>query len=399
MNKVFVADLKERDVVDSPFLVRDKIMAMAKNGKPYMTLKLMDRSGEVEGRVWDRVDEFDQLFNKDDFVCVRAKASVYLGKMQLIVQDIQLMAEESVDLGDFLPVSQYDPQQMLDEARSLIAAMSDTYLQQLLNSFFNDPQFTRLYSKAPAAKAMHHVYLGGLLEHSLSVARLAVDVCKRYAKIDRDLLISGALLHDIGKVAELQYERSFDYSDEGKLLGHIVIGVEMVDDKIRTIDGFPRLKATLIKHLLLSHHGQYDYGSPKRPKTLEAVVLNFLDDMDSKINGVQAHIEKDQKGDSGWTGYHRLYDRYFFIGEQKEQSPEVGIQPQPAAVAQSIASAPVSAPASAPIAAAIPQEPAASEPPAVKKPRSRSRSNSPLSSNLGEQLSGLNLDLFGNKEE
>ena len=326
MTKVFIEDLKERDQIDSPFLVRDKIMAMAKNGKPYMTLKLMDRSGEVEGRIWDRVDEFSRLFNKDDFIRVRAKASVYMGKMQLIIQDLVAVPESSIALGDFLPVSASDPAQMLDEARALVAEMSDPHYRALMESFYGDPEFSALYSKAPAAKAMHHVYLGGLLEHSLAVANLAVDVCRRYPTVDRDLLICGALLHDIGKVAELSYARSFDYSDEGKLLGHIVIGVEMIEEKIRTLGEFPRVKATLIKHLLLSHHGQYDYGSPKRPKTLEAVILNFLDDMDSKINGVQAHIEKERHNDSHWTGYHRLYDRYFFIGETAASDAEGSVE-------------------------------------------------------------------------
>jgi len=396
VTKVFVNDLKERDQIDSPFLVRDKIMAMAKNGKPYMTLKLMDRSGEVEGRVWDRVDEFDSQFDKDDFICVRAKASVYMGKMQLIVQDLRRIDEANVDLSDFLPVSQYDPQQMLAEVNALIASMSDHHIKLLLGVFFADTDFVKLFCKAPAAKAMHHVYLGGLLEHSLAVARLASDIAQRYATIDRDLLICGALLHDIGKVAELRYARSFDYSDAGKLIGHIVLGVEMVDEKIRTIEDFPAIKATLIKHLLLSHHGQYDYGSPKRPKTLEAVVLNFIDDMDSKINGVQAHIDKDQKGDSGWTGYHRLYDRYFFIGEKTAQGQ----------VEQVVEMAEVSAMgesevAGAPVIPAVAPEVHSGKKTGSDKVRSRNKKadNSPLSSKLGEQLSGRNLDLFGSKEE
>jgi len=402
VNKVFVADLKERDQINSPFLVRDKVMAMAKNGKPYMTLKLMDRSGEVEGRVWDRVDDFDSQFAKDDFICVRAKASVYMDKMQLIVQDLYRIQETEVELSDFLPVSQYDPQQMLAEVNVLIAGMNDDHIKSLLEAFFNDVEFVNLFAKAPAAKAMHHVYLGGLLEHSLAVARLGVDIAQRYPNIDRDLLICGALLHDVGKVAELRYARSFDYSDAGKLIGHIVLGVEMVDEKIRTIAAFPSLKATLIKHLLLSHHGQYEYGSPKRPKTLEAVVLNFLDDMDSKINGVQAHIDKDQKGDSGWTGYHRLYDRYFFVGENSADAERETGNKSPAPINEAPSFVPQPAPAQPQPAPAQPQSVPVQPKQArsdVVKSKPQQRNNSPLSSNLGEQLSGLNLDLFGAKEE
>nr|WP_320048220.1 HD domain-containing protein [uncultured Desulfuromonas sp.] len=379
MSKVFIEQIKERDQIDSPFLVRDKIMAMAKNGKPYMTLKLMDRSGEVEGRVWDQVDHFSRLFNKDDFIRIHAKASVYMGKMQLVIQDLVRVDESDISLGDFLPVSAYDPAMMVNQVHELIASMEDHDYRQLLESFFNDPVFVAQYQKAPAAKAMHHVYLGGLLEHSLAVAHLAVDVCRRYPTVQRDLLISGALLHDVGKVAELLFERSFDYSDEGKLLGHIVIGVEMVEDRIRDIDGFPRLKATLLKHLLLSHHGQYDYGSPKRPKTLEAVILNFIDDMDSKINGVQAHIEKEAHNDSRWTGYHRLYDRYFFKGDSV-----LNEDPQTEHPEATIASETVSA---------------VVQPVAVDKKPQRRREEKTLSASLGEQLAGLNMDLFGSREE
>ena len=178
----------------------------------------------------------------------------------------------------------------------------------------------RGYCTAPAAKGMHHVFLGGLLEHSLAVAALAEDVSRRYPGVDRDLLVAGALLHDIGKVDELMYERSFDYSDEGKLIGHIVMGVEMIEAKIRAIPGFSHHLKMLLKHMLLSHHGQYEYGSPKRPKTLEAVILNFIDELDSKINGVRAHLAKEPDREGAWTSYHRLYDRYFYRNTP-ERSP------------------------------------------------------------------------------
>lgn len=314
MKKRFVSEIRERDRVEEPFLVRSKIMAMAKNGRPYMTLKLMDRSGEVEGRVWDRVDEFSARFERDDFLLVSAKASVYMGKMQLVIQDLRRVSEQEIELSDFLPVAAKPVAEMVGDLQMRVAGLEDPHLKALMQAFLDDPQFMKGYSRAPAAKAMHHVYLGGLLEHALAVAALAGDVSRRYPALNRDLLIVGALLHDIGKVAELKFDRSFEYTDAGKLLGHIVIGVEMVEEKLRTLPDFPRETAIHIKHLLLSHHGQYDFGSPKRPKTLEAVVLNFLDDMDSKINGVQTHIDKEPDSESAWTQYHRLYDRYFYKG-------------------------------------------------------------------------------------
>lgn len=371
MEKVYVEQIRERDQIDSVFLVRDKIMAMAKNGKPYMTLKLMDRSGEVEGRVWDRVEEFTRLFNRDDFIRVFAKASVYMGKMQLVVQKLQRVGDEDVDLSYFLPVSKRDLQEMKDELQQLLGSLEDPWVEKLLRGFFDDPDFFKSYSQAPAAKAMHHVFLGGLLEHSLAVAALATDIAARYPQSNRDLLIAGALLHDVGKVAELCYDRSFNYTDEGKLLGHIMIGVEMIEAQIRKIDGFPSMTGTLIKHLLLSHHGQYEFGSPKRPKTLEAVILNFIDDLDSKINGIQTHIDRQPDRDGDWTSYHRLYDRYFFSPRDRDTEEM---------------------PATVNTAEPITASPERSE------PLRRSR-DEPLGFTLADQLKGKNLDLFSTTDD
>ena len=371
-SKIFVNDIQERDWVESPFLVRDKIMAMAKNGKPYMTLKLVDRTGEVEGRVWDRVDEFNDCFDRDDFILIKGKASVYLGKMQLVIQDIERLPDSSVVLADFLPVSSRDRTLMVQELRDKVGSLANPFLKSLMESFLGDDDFLTAYSSAPAAKSMHHVYLGGLLEHSLAVSELADDISQRYPDIDRDLLVVGALLHDIGKISELRYARSFDYTDEGKLLGHIVMGVEMIEDKIRQIESFPRPLAMLLKHLLLSHHGQYEYGSPKRPKTLEAVVLNFIDDLDAKINGVRTHIEKEQDSGNSWTSYHRLYDRYFFM-DSVPRKTAVENMPREEEVHRAKPEKPISRPIE-------------------NKGNDKKRGSFGFS--LGDQLKGKNLDLF-----
>ncbi|HKJ05561.1 MAG TPA: HD domain-containing protein [Geopsychrobacteraceae bacterium] len=372
MKQIYVEQIRERDQLDEIFLVRDKIMAMAKNGKPYMTMKLMDRTGEVEARVWDRVDEFSRLFDRDDFIRVFAKGNVYMGKMQIVVQNIQKVDEESVDLGDFLPVSGRDQQEMLAELQQILGSLNDPWVEKLLRAFFDDPDFYKRYSHAPAAKAMHHVFLGGLLEHSLAVAALASDIAARYPQVNRNLLIAGALLHDVGKVAELSYERSFNYTDEGKLLGHIMIGVEMIETQIRKLDGFPTMTGTLIKHLLLSHHGQYEFGSPKRPKTLEAVILNFIDDLDSKINGIQTHVDRQPDRESDWTNYHRLYDRYFYSPIDRESLDM--------------------ADAEVPVAPAPEKRPDRSEP-------ARRKRDEPLGFTLAEQLKGKNLDLFSTRDD
>jgi 3'-5' exoribonuclease len=369
--KKFVKDIKERDTLVTPFLVRDKILGMAKNGRPYMTLKLMDCTGEVEGRIWDRVDELSALFNKDDFVQVSGKASVYMGKMQLVVQDLQKIEESAINLSDFLPVSNRPVAEMVAELTAFVEGLTDHALKDLMRAFLADDDFMTGYTRAPAAKTMHHVYLGGLLEHSLSVAALANDISQRYPDLNRDLLVVGALLHDVGKVAELRYQRSFEYTDAGKLLGHIVIGVELVETKLRALQDFPQDLAVHLKHLLLSHHGQYEYGSPKRPKTMEAVILNFLDDLDSKINGVRTHIDREPDSNSSWTQYHRLYDRYFFKG--------VFIDPEKGKVATAS------------------QGEDSGADPSVGNKRSTHRSR--FSNTLGDQLKGKNLDLPGGERQ
>jgi len=312
VSKVFVHDIRDRSRVESVFLVKEKIESLARNGKPYLTLHLMDKTGEIEGRVWENVETIGACFEKNDFVSIAAKATVYLGKMQLIVSGLSRVSDCEVHLADFLPAGERGSDEMLDELASVVESCRDGNLRRLLEAFFTDADFLDLYCTAPAAKGMHHVYLGGLMEHSLAVARLVDLIMPVYPGLNRDLLVAGALLHDVGKVREMTYRRSFDYTDEGKLLGHISIGVEMVHEKISLLHDFPFELAMLLKHMILAHHGQYEYGSPKRPKTVEATVLNYLDDLDSKINGIRTHMRKETASQARWTAYHRLYDRYFF---------------------------------------------------------------------------------------
>jgi 3'-5' exoribonuclease len=215
-------------------------------------------------------------------------------------------------LSEFLPASANDLEKCFKELKLFIHEIENTHLRSLIETIFDDDKIVVAFKTAPAAKTIHHDYLGGLLEHTLKVTQLAVDVSKYYKNINRDTLLAGAILHDIGKIYELSYDRSFAYTDAGRLVGHIMLGVEIITEKIKLLPDFPEDLATIIKHLILSHHGQYDFGSPKRPKTLEAFLLSYLDDIDAKMYGLTQFIKKEKKLDTKWTSYHKLLDRYIY---------------------------------------------------------------------------------------
>jgi len=312
MKGIFISEINKNSNVEGVFLVKEKHMGVTKSGIPYLSLKLMDRTGDINARVWEDAEEYDRIFDKDDFIIAIGRSSIYQGGMQLTITDLKKCDEKDIDLEDFLPASPFLVEDMFNELKLIIDDVRDKYLRKLLKLFFEDDEFVKLFTRAPAAKALHHVYLGGLLEHSLSVARLARMVSDNYDNINRDLLLTGAILHDIGKVHEFSYRKVFDYTDIGRLIGHIIIGVEMIEEKIKKIEGFPSDLKLLLKHMILSHHGEYAYGSPKRPKTLEAFILYYLDDLDAKVNGFQQFIAKDSDRQSSWSGYHKLFDRYLF---------------------------------------------------------------------------------------
>ncbi len=319
---IFVKEIKEREKVEGVFLVSKKETALSKNGNLYLILRLMDRTGEIEGRVWEEAESLAKGFDKDDFVSVKGWAVPFQGGIQINISAIERFPEDKVSLHDFLPSSDRDPEEMMRELVGLIRSMEDPYLRRLLTLFVEDREISRLLKMAPAAKNMHHAYLGGLLEHTLSLSRLILDVSRHYRNMNRDLLLTGAVLHDIGKIYELSYEKTFDYTDEGRLLGHIVKGVEMVEKKASMIPGFPEELKMLVKHMILSHHGHLEYGSPKRPKIPEAIMLYYLDDMDAKVQSVQRLIEEEREKDSNWTSYHRLYQRQIYKGQPRERTKE-----------------------------------------------------------------------------
>jgi 3'-5' exoribonuclease len=318
MAKIFINELKKGQVVESVFHVREKVLSKTKTGNPYLSIRLADRTGEVEGRVWENAADFAPLFEAHDFIKVRAEVDEFQGTTQLRILKMRKCQEAEIQLDDFLPKTPRDIDEMFSELKRIASDVHHPFLRMLLDAFFADENFVIKFKLAPAAKAAHHVYIGGLLEHTLSVVQLILLVGPRYKGINQELLITGGILHDIGKISELSFDRSFDYTDPGRLLGHITLTVEMFDEKIRAIPEFPQDLALLLKHILLSHHGEYDFGSPKRPKTLEALLLHHLDDLDAKVNGFLAWIEKEKDTPSRWTSYHKLFDRFIFKPEESE---------------------------------------------------------------------------------
>ena len=317
--KIYINEIKENDNVDSFFLVKEKSSGITKTGNTYLKLKLVDRSGEIEGRIWTLAENLAESFEKDDFVHVTGKPVSFQEHLQLNITHIKRVREEEILFSDFFPVTEKDIDEMFQSLLEVSRQIKNPHLSRLLQLFWEDESFTRLFKMAPASKWLHHNYLGGLLEHTLSLSQLALINASHYDGLNLDLLLTASILHDLGKVDELSYHRSFDYSDEGRLLGHIVLGIERVEDKIRQLPDFPKDLSTLLKHFLLSHHGQYNWGSPKKPMTLEAMMLHFLDDMDAKINGIQQFIKKQVPEGSRWSAYHRTFEQYFYVPRFWEQ--------------------------------------------------------------------------------
>ena len=309
---IYIRDIKSGDKVSDYFLVAEKNLAFSQKGAPYLNVRLKDKTGELDGKIWDNAREWDKAFKKGDIVRVEARSANYKNVIQLSIMELKKAADEDITLGDYLPAARRDGGVMLAELMIIVESVDNPHLKALLYAFFQDEEIADLFKRAPAAKGFHHIYLGGLLEHTLSVARLLDLACAQYEGIDRDLLLTGGILHDIGKIYELSYGRTVDYTDEGRLVGHIVMGAEMVDKRIAAWEDFPAHLALKLRHVMLSHHGDLEYGSPKRPKTVEALIVHFMDDLDAKVNAFQEFIAAAPDDESGWTPYHRLLERFIY---------------------------------------------------------------------------------------
>jgi len=307
-----ISSLKEGDWVDGTFLVSAKQIMIAKNGGMYLSVKLADKTGEVDGKLWDNAEEVAGRFEKEDFIRVKGVAANYQGMMQVKMKAVEKVDDSKVDLANFLETSPKNIEEMVKELSAFAAGIGNTYLRQVMNAFLADKTFMDVFRRAPAAKALHHNYIGGLLEHIVELIALARDVAKHFPGIDTDLLTVGAFLHDIGKVRELSVRKSIEYTTEGRLLGHISLGYEMLAEKIKAIPGFPDELTMLLKHIMLSHHGEYEFGSPKRPKIQEAIIINYLDDLAAKISNFRATLKRENVDAGEWSYYSKMHDRYLY---------------------------------------------------------------------------------------
>jgi 3'-5' exoribonuclease len=318
MSRQLVETLKDGDNVDEVFLVVDKQLRANRNGNFYIQLDLGDRSGHITGRMWNAGEPLFRSFEVGDFLLVKGKIQLFQGSLQLIVNGFDKHDSSRVELVDFLPHTKQDVSKLLERLKAIVRKVNDPHLRSLGETYFIDDEFMRAFTRCPAGVKIHHAYVGGLLEHVVTMMEVAEKILPLYPDVNRDLVIMGVLLHDSGKVRELAFTRAFAYSDEGQLLGHLVIGIEMLIEKAQRVpdltgEPFPPELLLRLKHLILSHHGEPQFGSPKVPMTPEAVALHTIDLMDSRIHIAVREIA-DDRSDSAWTPYNSALGRRLYKG-------------------------------------------------------------------------------------
>jgi 3'-5' exoribonuclease len=323
MKTPFVTDLGSEQVITTFFLVHEKEIRNTREGKSYLRLELGDRSGTIEARMWDLFETIAKDINRDDFVKVQARVEIYRNKPQLALQQVRRAKPEEIDLVDFLPHTKEDVDKLYERLLEYAGAIRNPWLKILVSGIITDPKIAPRYKRAPAAKVMHHAFIGGLLEHVVGLCALAQLLATQYSELDVDLLLTAAMLHDVGKLDELCYERAIGYTTEGQLLGHIVMELETVSRAMDGIAGFPAPLKTVVQHMLISHHGQYEFGSPKLPMIREAMVFHYMDDLDSKMAAVRSALGS-VAGDDQWSAYSTALGRKFLrLEEFLRQDPEL----------------------------------------------------------------------------
>ena len=321
MKTKYVGDLNTEQALTSVFLVCAKEVRSTREGRPYLRMELGDRTGTIEARMWTGFEHAASQVSRDDFVQVKGRIEIYKNKPQLSLESFRRAAPEEVDLADYLAHTAANVEQLYAELLATVAGMRNPWLQKLVTKILSEPGVAARYKKAPAAKVMHHAYLGGLLEHVMSVCGLAKMAAAHYPELNLELLLTGVILHDVGKLDELCYERAIGYTTEGQLLGHIVMEVELVGRAMDGIEEFPPALRTVVQHLIISHHGEYEFGSPKLPMIREALVLHYLDDLDSKMAAARAVLAVNS-GDPQWSDWSSALQRKFLRLEEYLKPPE-----------------------------------------------------------------------------
>lgn len=311
----FVKDLEPGVIVNDVFYVEQKKERDTREGDRYVIFVLKDKTGTISGYLWENPEKTRHI-REGNFVWVRGTVDEYAGRIRIVISEI-LRYEESTSPEDFLPSTKHDVEKMYEELKKYIATVKNPHLRNLLEKIFEDENIREKFKKAPSGKKAHHAYLGGLLEHTLSLLRLAQGFKAQYEEINEDLLITGIILHDIGKIEEYQYEKVIDFSVKGKLLGHIILGYEMVREKIKEIEGFPEELAYLVYHMILSHHGELEFGSPTVPLILEAEILHHLDNLDAKVAMFREAGETVKEKEAVWSDYHPLLRRKIYLGRDE----------------------------------------------------------------------------------
>ena len=315
MEKLFISELKEKQTIHSHFLVKNKNLLTDKKGNPYLSLHLSDRSGTLDAKIWDNVEEINPIFDSGDIVLVKGQVKSFQNRKQVVIRKLERVENEEFDLKDYVPSTEIAPEEIFKKLLKIVDQVQSEPIKQLILSTLKDPLIQEKLLKSPAAKSIHHVKQGGLIEHILSVSQIMVFIAQHYPHLNFDWLVFGAIFHDLGKIWELEWtNQGIRYTDQGRLVGHLVMSAELVEKKASQILGFPPEQIMVLKHIILSHHGRLEYGSPKVPMCLEAYVVWMVDDLDSKVDSIHRFIQQDHSADEQWTSYSSLYQRHFLKG-------------------------------------------------------------------------------------
>jgi 3'-5' exoribonuclease len=335
MKEFYISDCarNENKIITSNFVVVSKQIKPKKSGEPYLALTLGDRSGQLEAKMWDNVEEVLNAFEQDDFLKVKGLVNKYKNRFQLTIHKLRRLGESEIEFSDYLPKTTRNIDELWQALSDFVASFQNPHLKLLVQAFMSDPEIAAAYRNAPAAKTLHHAYIGGLLDHVVSLCRSCDLVSRNYPQVNRDLLLTGVFLHDIGKIHELAYNRSFSYTTRGQLLGHMVIELEMLQAKLALIPDFPPELKTLLEHLIISHHGEYEFGSPKLPMFPEALLLHYMDDLDSKMEAMRAHFEREAELESPWTSYNASLGRPL-LNSAKFLAPKPSAAPDDSSAAE-----------------------------------------------------------------